>query len=108
MTDAEKLAMLKSLLNITDAAQDAKLGAYLSLAKAEILAWLYSGSIPDGVTDVPVQYEPTQIMACVTGFSQSGADGEMSHSENGISRTWKYDDMAAYVRSHVAAYVRVV
>ena len=108
MTDAEKLAMLKSFLDINDTAQDTRLGAYLSLAKLEILSWMYSGSTPDGVTSVPAQYEPTQIMACVTGFSQSGADGEVSHSENGISRTWKHEDMVAYIRSHVVPYARVI
>lgn len=108
MTDAEKLAMLKGLLNISDTAQDTQLGVYLSFAKSEILSWLYSGDTPDGVTNVPTQYETTQIMACATGFSQSGADGEMSHSENGISRTWKYEDMVAYIRSHVVPFARVV
>ena len=108
MTDAEKLSQLKALLQITDTTQDATLAVYLSLAKSEILSWLYSGKTPEGVTDVPVQYEPTQVMACVAGFSQSGADGQLTHSENGISRTFKHEDMVAYIRSHVAAYVGVV
>jgi len=108
MTDAEKLSQLKALLQITDTTQDATLAVYLSFAKSEILSWLYSGKTPEGVTDVPVQYEPTQVMACVAGFSQSGADGQLTHSENGISRTFKHEDMVAYIRSHVAAYVGVV
>ena len=108
MTDAEKLAMLKSLLNISDTAQNTQLGAYLSLAKAEILSWLYSGNIPDDVTDVPARYEPTQIMACVAGFSQSGAEGQLNHSENGVSRTWKHEDMVAYIRSRVVSYAQIL
>lgn len=108
MTSAEKLAMLKSLLKISGTAQDDELTAYLNFCKLEILAWLYSGNTPDGVTDVPAQYEPTQIMACVAGYGISGAEGQTAHSENGISRTFKYEDMVAYVRGHVAAYVQVV
>ena len=108
MTDAEKLAMLKSLLDITDTTQDATLTVYLTLAEKEILSWLYSGKTPDGVEGVPVQYEPTQIMAVVNGFSQAGAEGQLSHSENGVSRSWKHEDMVAYIRSHVAAFVGVV
>lgn len=108
MTFADKLTQLKAILQISGTEQDATLSAYLSLAKSEILAWLFSGDPPDSVTDVPARYEPVQIMAVVHGFSQSGAEGQLSHSENGVSRTWKYEDMVAYIRSHVAAYVRVM
>ena len=108
MSDAEKLAQVKSLMNITGTDLDAQLAVFLSFAKSEILAWLYSGKTPDDVTDVPERYIPTQIQAVVVGFSQSGADGQISHSENGVSRAWKYEDMVAYIRSHVAAFVRVI
>lgn len=101
MTDAEKLASLKSILGITVTTQDSYLSAYLALAKAEILAWVYSGSTPDDVTDVPTRYEVTQIMAVVSGYGIQGAEGQIAHSENGIGRTWKYEDMVAYVRNHV-------
>lgn len=108
MTDAEKLAMLKSLLKITDTTLDAELAVYISLAKAEILAWLYSGKTPEGVSDVPARYIPTQIQAVVVGYSQSGAEGQLSHSENGIARSWKYEDMVAYIRSRVVSYAQIL
>lgn len=108
MTDAEKLVQLKALLQITDTTQDATLAVYLSLSKSEILSWLYSGNTPDDVVDVPERYEPTQIMACVVGFGQAGAEGQLTHSENGISRAWSHEDMVAYIRSHVAAYAGVL
>lgn len=107
METADKLAMLKSLLKETSAS-DVDLTVYLDLSKAEILSWLYSGKTPEGVTDVPAQYEPTQIMACVAGYSQSGAEGQLSHNENGVSRTWKHEDMVAYVRSRVIPYAVVI
>ena len=97
MTDDPKLVQLKALLQITDTTQDSVLAVYLELARDEILSWLYSK-----------RYIPTQIQAVVVGFSQSGADGQLSHSENSISRTWKYDSMVAFIRSHVAAYIGVV
>lgn len=108
MTSAEKLTQLKALLKITDTTLDTELAVYLDFAKAEILAWLYSGKTPTEVVDVPAQYEPTQIMACIAGYSQSGAEGQLSHSENSVSRTWKHEDMVAYVRSRVGPYVQVV
>lgn len=108
MSDAEKLAQVKSLMNITGTDLDAQLAVFLSFAKNEILAWLYSGKTPDDVTDVPARYEPTQIFAVVAGFSQSGAEGQTAHSENGISRNWKYEDMLSYIRGHVFPYVQVI
>jgi hypothetical protein len=108
MTDAEKLEQVKSLMNITGTDLDAQLAVFLSFAKNEILAWLYSGKTPDDVTDVPARYEPTQIMAVVYGYGQAGAEGQTAYAENGISRTWKYDNMVAFVRSHVFPYVEVL
>ena len=65
MTDAEKLAQVKSLMNITGTDLDAQLAVFLSFAKNEILAWLYNGKTPEGITDVPERYETVQIMAVV-------------------------------------------
>lgn len=107
MTMDEKLAQLKTLLQITGTAQDTQLTAYLNLAKSEILSWLYSGNTPDGVTDVPLRYEAIQVSACVVGFSMIGAEGQTKHSEGGISRDFKFEDMVAYIHSHVCPYVGV-
>lgn len=107
MTDNEKLTMLKAFLQITDDSQDMLLSTYLTFAKNEILSWLYQGNIPAEITDVPRQYENVQIMACVAGFNLIGAENESSHSENGITRQFKYSDMVDYIRSHVFAYAVV-
>lgn len=108
MTTSEKLAQLKSLLNITDTALDSQLTVYLEFCKNEILSWIYSGQTPEDVVDVPAQYEITQVAACVIGYGISGVEGETSHSENSINRTFKYEDMVSYIRSHVTAYAKVV
>lgn len=108
MTDTEKLSQLKALLQITDTTQDATLAVYLSLARDEILSWLYSGKTPEDVTDVPERYIPTQIMAVVAGYGLMGAENQTAHSENGISRTFKYSDMVQYIRANTFAYVQVV
>ena len=107
MYDTEKLAQVKSLMNITGTDLDAQLAVFLSFAKNEILAWLYSGKTPDDV-NVPARYEPTQVMSVVAGYGLQGAENQTAHSENGISRTFKHEDMISYIRSHVAAYVGVV
>lgn len=108
MTDIQKLVQLKALLQITDTTQDKTLAVYLDLAKSEIISWLWSGRTPDGVNDVPTQYEPTQIMACVAGYGLSGLENQTASSENGIGRTFKYSDMLAYIRANVIPYAVVI
>lgn len=102
MDDATKLSYLKTILGITDTSQDAEFTVYLSLTGQEILAWRYSlvGGIPEDAVVSP-EYEVTQIMACAAGYGHKGAPDQVTHSENGIARTWKHADMVAYVRTHV-------
>lgn len=53
------------------------------------------------------QWDMVQIMACMAGYGISGAEGQLSHSENGISRTWKYSDMVQYIHDNIPAYCGV-
>ena len=43
-------------------------------------------------------------MAVVYGYGQAGAEGQTAYAENGISRTWKYDSMVAFIRSCVSVH----
>lgn len=109
MTANEKLEMVRSLLGFDDKdiADDDRLSVYLSAAAKEIISWRYSyaGNAPK---EVPEEYEMTQIMAVVAGYSQSGAEGQATHSENGISRTFNYPDMLHYIRRNVIHKVGVL
>lgn len=104
MTVTEKIEMIKTLLEISDTSEDARITVYLTAAEKEILGWRYSLSSKK-VDAVPAEYEMTQVFAVVAGYSQSGAENQISHSENGISRTFKHEDMIAYIRSHVLQIV---
>lgn len=108
MTTAEKLSMLKTFLKITGTASDTELSVYLDFAKREILAWLYSGNTPTDVTDVPAQYEPTQVMACVAGFGLQGLENQTASTENAITRQFKYSNMLEFIRANVVPYAQVV
>ena len=109
MTAEEKLSMVKTLLGVSgeDEARDERIAVYLSVAGKEILAWRYSYGT-ETVEEVPAEYEMTQVNAVVAGYSQSGAEGELVHSENGISRTFKYADMLQYIRANVIPLAKVV
>lgn len=106
MSDTDKLSMIKSMLGFDDTSEDKRLTAYLDASKREILAWRYSYST-ETPKEVPAEYEMTQVSAVVV-YSQSGAENQTSHSENGISRTFKYEDMIAYIRSHVIPIAKVI
>lgn len=108
MTDAEKLAQVKSLMNITGTDLDAQLAVFLSFAKNEILAWLYSGKTPDGVTDVPTQYETVQIMAVVVGYGLQGLENQTASTESAITRQFKYSNMLEFIRASVVPYAQVM
>ena len=107
MSDTEKLSMIKSMLGFDDTSEDTRLLAYLDASGREILAWRYSYS-DETPSVVPTEYEMTQVSAVIAGYSQSGAENQTAHSENGISRTFKYEDMLAYIRSHVIPMVKVI
>jgi hypothetical protein len=109
MTDAEKLAMVKTILNIdeADTSEDTRIATYLTIAGREILTWRYSYGTTE-VTEVPADYEMTQIYAVVAGYSQSGAENQRQHTENGISRVFRYADMIQYIRSNVVSLVKVL
>lgn len=110
MSDQDKLNLVKTLLDIpsSDVTQDELISAYLSLAAQEIISWRYSYSASaEEYTLVPSEYEVTQVMAVVAGYSQGGAENQTQHSENGIQRQFKYADMVAYIRAHVRPMCRV-
>ena len=110
MTDAEKLATVKVLLEDGgEMPSDEKLNTYLSIAKSEILAWQYHlvGGVPDDVTDIPAKYENTQIYSVVAGYTHAGSEGESRHVENSVTRDFKYSDMLDYIHNNVLPFVRV-
>ena len=109
MTVEEKLSMVKTMLEIPteDTSEDGLIGVYLTASEKEIIAWRFSyGSAQ--VTEIPAEYEMTQVFAVVAGYSQGGTEGQTQHSENGINRTFKYADMLAYIRSNVIPLCKVV
>ena len=86
MTNEEKrMALAASLAPDTDT--DEVLDNVLADAEALVLNRMYPFGYPDG-TDVPARYERIQVQLAVELYSKRGAEGQSSHSENGVSRTW--------------------
>lgn len=102
MTIAEKLAMVKAILRISDDTEDVLITTYLTMASRELIGWRYSYADPSNVPeDVPDEYEMTQVMAVVVGYTQSGVEGQSVSVENGIHRHFEHSDMVRYIRANV-------
>ena len=110
MTDAEKLTVIKTLLDDGgEMPSDEKLNTYIQIAGQEILAWKYHlvGGVPEEVIEVPAAEDITHIYAVVAGYTHAGSEGEKQHNENSVNRVFIYSDMVGYIRNNVLPYVRV-
>ena len=85
MTEDEKVQMVQQL--ITDVTvTTAMIQSYLALAADRILTRLYPfGGAP---TDWPTQYDLVQVELAIRMIARKGGEGEIAHSENGVSRTY--------------------
>lgn len=86
MTSEEKKSAVKVLIS-PDTDTDEVIDMMLSLSENMILNRMYPYGYPEG-TIIPPRYENIQIQLAVEIYSKRGAEGQVSHSENGISRTW--------------------
>ena len=108
MTESQKRDSIRQILNI-DISEDPRISVYLNLAKAEIISWVYGYTDKDISTgELPAQYDTLQVNAVIAGYSINGAENQTSHSENGISRSFKHSDMSDYIRSNVTPFVGVM
>lgn len=97
MVDNEKqLSKLKNRLSIKGIEEDALLTDFLDSAKAEIMARRYPyGDYPAGLD---IRYGDLQLRIAIVMYNKQGAEGQKSHSENGVSRSYEdYDFLLAEV-----------
>lgn len=103
MTENQKKNSINAMLEKKE--DDSKLSVYLTLAKDAILNKMYPYDRPQGIEEVPSKYEHVQIQAVIVGLTVAGAEGQNSHSENGIGRSFNYPTMIEYVNTHVVSVV---
>lgn len=116
MTQLEKLKLL-----IPEEADDAILEYYLDEARSEYLnlRYPYGGYKTVSVrneNDWTVSEEPVvepaylnwQIAAAVELYAKRGGEGEISHTENGVTRSWDNARLSSELRSRIVPYIGVV
>lgn len=104
MTDAEKLAALKVMVGGSDT--DEVLSAYLTLAGRKIITKVYPYK-PDE-TVVPAQYDYLQVEIAAYMLNKRGAEGQTSHTENGITRQYENADVPASMLKAITPYCGVI
>lgn len=88
MLEAEKIELVKAMTGETN---ESTVSAYLGLAGNKICRKAFP--FDPTVTEVPEQYGFTQVEIAVYLLNKRGAEGETSHSENGISRSYEDGDV---------------
>ena len=97
------LERLKTQIGDDSVAEELLL-TYLEDAKGIILNKRYPFGYPDG-TEVEPKYETVQVKIALELFSKQGAEGEVSHNENGISRGYESASVSPSLLSMVVPKV---
>lgn len=91
MTQEEKLVALKAMVGGSDT--DEVLSAYLNIAGSKIIDRAFP--FKSDVTEVPTKYEYLQLEIAAYMLNKRGAEGQTSHTENGITRQYENADVPA-------------
>lgn len=99
MTISEKIEAMSVAIS-PDVADKRVLETQLAEAEAMILNKMYPFGYPEDMA-LPSRYERLQIKLAVELYTQRGAEGQASHSENGVTRTWpSVNRILAQIPSH--------
>lgn len=101
-----KLNQLKILLGKQgDNSEDDLLLMLLTLSGQKILERVYP--YDDSIKEVPSRYATKQVEIALYLYNKRGAEGQISHSENGISRTYESADVPESLMKGLTPYVGV-
>lgn len=104
MTEDEKLTYLRAMVGGSDT--DDVLSTYLKVAGKKIIARAYP--YDDTVTEVPEKYDTLQCEIAAYLLNKRGAEGQTSHSENGITRYYENADVPSSMLRIVVPHVGVI
>jgi hypothetical protein len=104
MKQTEKLTLLKAMVGSADS--DDVLLAYLDIAGRKILNRAYPYGTDE--TEVPARYDFLQCEIAAYLLNKRGAEGQVSHSENGISRSYESADVPESLLGAITPTVGVI
>lgn len=101
MTDAEKLTILRKMLDPSDSTTDETANAYLAAAGKAVINLAFP--FGDGTETIPEKYNYEQIEIALYMLNKRGAEGEVKHAESGTDRTFETADIPVSLRSRITA-----
>lgn len=104
MTLDEKLTALKAMVGGSDA--DEVLSTYLILAGGKIIAKAFP--YRTDVAEVPALYDYLHLEIAAYMLNKRGAEGQVAHSENGVSRGYENADVPASMLKTITPAVGVL
>ena len=89
MTYEERLSYMRTMLGSCEDTDDV-LSTYLNIARQKII----NHRFPYGTSLVEVEprYEMKMIELAIVLYNERGAEGQVKHNENGVSREWKTEE----------------
>lgn len=84
MTNEQMLEIVEARTGVTDTTL---LSAYIADAGQTIINKAYP--FKTGVTEVPLKYHNRQVEIAVYLVNKQGAEGQESHNENGVNRSYE-------------------
>ena len=109
MTEVDKLSLLRAMVGQPANSEnwsDDVLISYLKIAGEKIINRAYP--YDDTVTEVPRRYGALQCEIAAYLLNKRGAEGQTSHSENGVSRTYENADVPESLMSNVTPFIEVM
>ena len=88
MTEAEKIAMVQTLVENDAEATDTVVPVYLTLARNAMIERLFPYDTSKDSGDVPLRYDTIQCELAARYFLRRGGQGEINHEENGVNRQY--------------------
>lgn len=103
MQESEQITMLEAITGETEASV---LSTYLLLAKNVVIQKAFP--FGNGTEDVPEKYQTTQVEIAAYLLNKRGAEGEVSHNENGLTRTYENGDIPAALLQRITPLAGVL
>ncbi|MGN0558371.1 MAG: phage head-tail connector protein [Acutalibacteraceae bacterium] len=102
----QKSKMLETLRSMTGEENESILLVYLDLAAGKIIEKLYP--LEKGACEVPAKYHAKQVEIACYMLNKRGAEGQTSHSENGISRSYESADVPKSLLDGIVPHGKVL
>lgn len=109
MTMADKIMQVRVMVdepNTDEDWADSVILTYLNIAGEKILNRAYP--YDDSITEIPKRYNMLQCEIAAYLLNKRGAEGETSHSENGISRSYENADVPESLMANIVPFVGVI